>query len=544
MNFISQAVNNMLHKAGKRSYAEYFIKQLAPQDQPTAHKYFKDLYTLETAADPVVYFQKLQEFGRFVEDCKSRTSSPEVRKTFTAGIGIGSSLGGSTNMFGYKPQGTKIWNYFPNPFGVFAYFGEQYWAVGACLDLLRQEINSDGFMLKASEGVSEEKLREYYKKLTELDMDKLWVEHAVHKMLYGNFFALPHRGKRTRALVKYEILYPPRLAPIFNKSDFSIEGYQYSVGLLNRYYDADEIQKDSCASLFGRELGAPVLLSCVTEIETAMMTMSFNNNVMQKGNLLGKLVSMKAPENNEITGGANQDWVRQVQAQFDYIHSGSKAGQGVAVMSGVEAVHDMTKPGEVELNFRDSRIELDKRICTRTGIPSEKIGIPRSATAQYQPSLVENVINAQFDKTVNSYTADSARFFNKYLLQDLLHIYDAKLVPAGRYGAITLAAAQTIKELATAGPITTVNEAREKILGWEPLPPNDPRGNMVLNNAIGVDASSIPAMIAPEQLDPELGIDKIQSGKSLYIKFGGLDAGEVSHTPFKHTTFVHHVHKD
>ena len=234
-----------------------------------------------------------------------------------------------------------------------------------------------------------------------------------------------------------------------------------------------------------------------------------------------------------------------MQAQFDYIHSGTKGGQGIAVVSGVDGVHDMNRSGEIEVNFMKSRPELDKRICTRTGIPSEKVGIPRSATAQYQPSLVENVINAQFDKTVNSYTTNSARFFNKYLLQELLGIYDAKLVPAGRYGAITLAAAQTIRELAVAGPITTVNEAREKILGWEPLPPNDPRGNMVLNNAIGVDASSMPAMIAPEQIDPELDVDKIVQGKSaIYIKFGGLDAGEISKTPFKHITPVHAVTKD
>lgn len=530
MNFISQAVNNVLYKAGRRSYAEFWVKQFPAEYQVEAKQKLQELSTIETAADPAVYFKKLQELGSFADACQTRSKTLQGQKVLG---GPATAFQGGTTMFGYKPQGTKIWNFFPNPWGVFAYFGEQYWAVGACLDLLRQEINSDGFMLKASAGVSEEKLRGYYKQLNDLDIDKLWVEHAIHKMLYGNFFALPHYGKRTRRLVRYEILYPPRLAPLFNKSDFTIEGYEYSVGRVNRYYTAKEVQRDSNASLFGRQIGSPILLSCVTEIETAMMTMTFNNNVMQKGNLLGKLVSMKSPEGDQITGGVGNDWVKQVQAQFDYIHSGTKAGQGVAVISGVEDVFDMTKPGEVEINFMKSRVELDKRICTRTGIPSEKIGIPRSATAQYQPSLVENVINAQFDKTVNSYTTDSARFFNKYLLQDLLDIHDAKLVPAGRYGAITLAAAQTIKELAQAGPITTVNEAREKILGWEPLPPNDPRGNMVLNNAIGVDASSIPAMIAPEQVDPELDLDKILPGKSaIYIKFGGLDAGEISHSPF------------
>lgn len=519
---------------------EFWVKQFPPQLQPEAKRQLSELTMIETAADPVVYFQKLQELGRFADSCQIKSKSEKM-----IGNSVSSIYQGATTMFGYKPQGTKIWNFFPNPWGVFAYFGEQYWAVGACIDLLRQEINSDGFMLKASPGVSEEKLRGYYKQLNELNIDKLWVEHAVHKMLYGNFFGLPHYSKRNRKVVKYEILYPPNLTPKFNKTDMTIEAYVYNIGRVDRVYSPKEVQKDSSASLFGREIGSPILLSCVTEIETAMVTMTFNNNVMQKGNLLGKLIAMKAPEGGDgITNGVSNDWVKQVQAQFDYIHSGSKAGQGVAVVSGVENVHDMTKPGEVELNFMKSRIELDKRICTRMAIPSEKIGIPRSATAQYQPSLVENVINAQFDKTINSYTTDSARFFNKNLLQDLLGIYDAKLVPAGRYGAITLAAAQTIKELAVAGPITTVNEAREKILGWEPLPPNDPRGNMVLNNAIGVDASSIPNMIAPEQVDPELGLDKILPGKSIYIKFGGMNAGDISNSPFKTVRGFYELQKE
>ena len=281
MDFISRAVNKVLYEAGKRTYTEYYIKTFAQEDQATAKQYISDLFTLQTAADPAVYFQKRQEFERFEKVCQLKKFKPETRKAANLLNSFGTNGIQNGTYLGYKPQGTKIWNYFPNPFGVFAYFGEQYWVVGACLDLLAQEINSDGFMLKASEGVSEEKLRGYYKQLNELKIEELWVTHAVHMMLYGNFFALPHWGKRTRKLTKYEILYPPRLAPLFNNQDLSIEGYEYAIGKVNRYYPAGDVQKDSSPSLFGRELGAPILLSCVTEIETAMMTMSFNNNVMQ-----------------------------------------------------------------------------------------------------------------------------------------------------------------------------------------------------------------------------------------------------------------------
>ena len=310
------------------------------------------------------------------------------------------------------------------------------------------------------------------------------------------------------------------------------DNYEYYVGRIRRFYTTNEVDHAMNPTTQGKALGPPPLLSCTVEIETALTTMNFNNDVMQKGTLLGKIISLEVPDGDSITNSVNSDWVRQVQNHLQYLHSGTKSGQGMAAIAGVKDVFDITKPGEVELNFRESRPELDKRISTRLGIPSEKIGIPRSTTAQYQPSLVENVVNAQFDATINSYTVDAANFFNRFLLQDKLGIHDAKLVPAGRYGAITLAAAQTIKELAAGGPIITVNEAREKILGWEPLQPGDPRGNMVLNNSTGVPLEQGPTMTAPETLDPELeydkSFDKISQGKTLFIKIGGLDDGTIS----------------
>jgi hypothetical protein len=529
----SQVPNEWLRSAGKRSYLEYFVNQLEPSDRPTAKKYFQELYELEVAANPTIYFQKLQEFNGFIQEAATRNSPNKVDKTYM--------FRGNPTFFGYRVQGSKIWNYFPNPFGVFSYFAEQYWAVGRCIDLVRETIEADGFALKAGPNVTDEQLNEYYKKLISLDIEKLWVEQPIHMMVFGNFFALPHYGSKSRGLVKYEILYPPRLTPLFNRNTERIDGYEYVMGRLMRRYLTNEVDHEAGPSLFGKALGTPPLLSCVTELETALMTMTFNNNVMQKGGLLGKIVALEPPKDSgdAVSAGVNSQWVKEVQAQLDYIYSGTKAAQGVAAISGVKGVHEITKQGEVELNFRESRDGLDKRVCNRLGIPSEKLGIPRSTTAQYQPSLVENVVNAQFDGTVNSYTFKAARFFNEYLLRQHLGIHDAKLVPAGRYGAITLAAAQTIKELAAGGPTTTVNEARVKVLGWEPLPANDPRGNIVLDNSINRDVESVAAMIAPEAVDPYLEaekavgsqIDKIQTK---YIKFGGEGAGQIFYgTPGK-----------
>ncbi len=526
---LAQIPNNFLYKYGYRSLAEYKIKQLDPKDQQQGKQYLAKLTTLNNIADPEVGFRVLQEFDKFCE----RTNLAETTKAIKASKTVPSNFYSpqDAGYFGTRPQGSKIWSLFANPFGVFAYCDEQYGTVGRCFDLVRETITADGFALKGKEGVSEEKLIEYYKRLSALDIEELWVEFAIHNMAFGNFFALPHYSKRNRVLKKYEILYPPRLYPKFNKATYEIEEYQYTIGRLSMFYDVSEVDHAMHASLFGKQLGPPPLLSCITEIETALMTIAFNNNVMQKGGLVGKIVALEAQAGDDINSSISSDWQAEVQASLSYIHSGTKAGQELIALTGVKDVHDITRPGEIEANYRESRPEIDKRVCTRLGIPSEKIGIPRSSAVQYQPSLVENVINAEFDRTINSYTTKAARFFNRKLLQEKLGIYDAVLVPAGRYGAMTLAAAQSVKELAAGGPITTVNEARTQILGWAPLPPNDPRGNQVLDMSANRDPEAVAAAIAPESIDPELEADKslgkIQEGNCLFIKFGA-NGGEIS----------------
>lgn len=524
LNNLSRIANEFLYSMGRRSYAEYFIKQLPPEDQEEGRYYLTQLTNTKEAANPASYFRVLQDFTGFISKCQTKDVGKEVKKAYLF------ANPQDTGYFGTRPQGSKIWTFFPNPFGVFAYVAEQYWAVTRCINLVRETVEADGFALKADEGVSEETLIGYYKQLRELDIETLWVEFIAHSMLFNNFFALPHIGKRSRKLKKYEILYPPRLSPKFNNSTYEIEQYEYRIGKIRRYYSVDEVDHAMGASMFGKELGPPSLLSCITEIETALMTMSFNNNMLQKGFLISKLVSLKSEEGGDFNPSKNSDWREEVQMSLDSLHSGTKAGQGPLALTGVDGVYDITDPGAVELNFRESRPELDKRICNSLGIPSEKIGIPRSTTAQYQPSLVENVVNAQYDQTINSFTMKAARFFNKYLLQKHLGIYDAKLVPAGRYGAITLAAAQTVKELSQGGPLTTVNEARTTILGWAPLPPNDPRGNQVIDTSINRDPEAIRAQIAPEAIDPELEVEKdlgkISDG-SLYISFGE-NSGRIS----------------
>jgi len=533
---ISKTYNSLLYKTGQRSYLEYFIKSYKPEYQGAIKDFFSELSSTEVVKDPAQFYRRGLEFEQFLEtiNTKKDVQLPVVQADESSKSYI---LRGSADMFGYRPSGTKLWNYFANPFGVFAYISEQYWAIRRAIDLIREAVESDGFYLKSIKGTSETRLAEVYKILKNLKVDELRVELIAHLQNYGNAFILPHRT-RTRGIIKLELLLPNKLLPIFDRSTEEIIAWEYTVGRMKITYDVKDILHLKLPSLSSNKIGSPPLVSAITEIETILHAMNLNNTIFQKGGLIGWLISLENPKDADgIPTARSSDWVKEVQAQFDFLHAGAKAGHGVLAMNNIKDVHQMMKPGELDANYLEGKDHTAKMVSTLLGVPSEKIGIPRSTTAQYQPSLVENVVNAQFDATINRLTSKIDGFLNQQILVNLLGIQDIKIVPSGRYGALTLAAAQTINFLATTGKIITVNEAREKILGWEPLPPNDPRGNIVLDNsplkATGEGQTQLPDLLAPEQSDPDL--NEIESDKileeieALMLKVGGKDDGEYFH---------------
>ena len=101
-------------------------------------------------------------------------------------------------------------------------------------------------------------------------------------------------------------------------------------------------------------------------------------------------------------------------------------------------------------------------------------------------------------------------FINDYILRDMLNITDVRIVSSGRYGALTKNAAETIKTLADAGPLITVNQALDRILGWEPLPVDNERGNYVLDNSLNRDPDSVPLSVEPTEEDPNFGKMKLK----------------------------------
>jgi hypothetical protein len=112
-------------------------------------------------------------------------------------------------------------------------------------------------------------------------------------------------------------------------------------------------------------------------------------------------------------------------------------------------------------------------------------------------------------------------FINERILRDILGITDVRIVASGRYGALTKNAADTIKTLADAGPLITVNEALERILGWDVLPADNPRGNLVLDNTINRELET----------NPHLNFDKgvTSDGFLKGLVNGGFERKDITH---------------
>src|SRR5581483_4165978 len=246
--FVSKTWNEFLHNSGRRSEAEYLVKSLKPQLQAEAFNRLVELNSLQTVADPNLYYQKSIEFGKFLE----RTGGLDINQNNKSFI-----IRGSADLFGYRPAGTRIWNYFANPFGVFGYVSEQYPAVRMCIDLIRQTLEGDGFYLVADDGVSPKRLMEVYEILNELKLDFLRTEMICHLQIYGNTWLRPIKKgvgafKKLREL---KLLFPTRLLPVFERTTETIIEWEYIQGRIRSIYGKDDLLHLMLPSLQSDQIG-------------------------------------------------------------------------------------------------------------------------------------------------------------------------------------------------------------------------------------------------------------------------------------------------
>ena len=395
-----------------------------------------------------------------------------------------------------------------NVYGAYAFIARHHPAVRACIQVILDEITNDGFVLISQKGTTRKRLKEVYRRIKDSHVDELRLTLCKHLKIYGGAWLLPHSNLLGGKSDVIQILSPPRMLPDIDPVSDRIRGWIYKPGpgIGNINLPVDKVWHLRLFSVDDyRPIGDPPLSPAILDIEADMAASAFNNQVFQKGGLMGIIISVKVPEADDPFGDEELDIADELQERIDTQFSGTKTGQSAVVATGVENVYNVNPVGKLDSSFKTLHYEVAKTIANCLGVPPEKIAVSRSDTLQYIPSLVEDSVNAQFDKALNSLIMYVDDFINEKILKERFGITDVIIQSGGRYGALTKNAADTIKTLADAGPILTVNDALEKVLGWEPLSPDNPRGQLVLDNTENRDPEAKPMIKDPYEEDFNLG---------------------------------------
>lgn len=503
-------IDYLLHKFGYIPEKELILRSLPKDKQRKARNIIKRLNSLQSVANIGECYSLTKELAStFKEVSQSKGLSRHSKDAV--------QLIGSTDYQGFRPAMARLYNLFANPFGVYAFVARHHWAVKTSLAIIRDEISSDGFSLKAAKGVTKKRLKEVHDIVKDLKLAQLRLNMITHLELYGNCWVKPIKSAKEKYNLKLELLAPPKLLPIIDTTSDQIVGWDYYNGKSSEKFTLKDLYHMYLYSVDNyREIGDVPLGPALIPIEADMAADGYNNQQFQTGGLFGLVFSVEVPQSDDPLSEDSYDVVEEFQDRLDSQYSGMKAANKPLVMNNLKTVHNLGSAKNLDMAYQTLHQETAKTIAFCLGVPSEKIGVSRSQTLQYIPSLVEDSVNSAFDKTLNNLTTLVDTFINEKILKDKLGITDIKLVAGGRFGALTKNAADTIKTLADAGPILTVNDALDKVLGWETLPPDNPRGSYVLDNTVNRDAEAVPQAIDPDKPDMDL-VKKVSSNDFLSL---------------------------
>lgn len=411
----------------------------------------------------------------------------------------------------YNPAMSSLYQLFHNPLAVFAFICKHHPAVHSAINVIREEIANDGYVLKAEKGMSKKRLKEVHNILKKNRIGELRIRMAAQFKIYGNIWL-----KLDKDTGSIKLFAPTKLLPVIDTTTDKIKAWDFIQGSRTTRYAYDDLLHFYLYSADDYSgLGDPPLGPALVDIEADMCAAAFNNQVFKKGGLMGIIISLESPNVGDPMADDPEDLVDALQDRIDAQFSGARTGQSVMVGTDIKNVYNVSPVGKMDSSFQSLRMETAKTIATCLGVPPEKIAVSRSSTLQYIPSLVEDSVNASFDKTIYTLVEKVDDIINEKILKQFLNIKDVVIEAGGRYGALTKNAADTLKTLADAGPIVTVNDGLERILGWEPLPPDNVRGQWVLDNSKGrmegLNSSEIPRY--PGVVDPEK--PNFDLGKSL-----------------------------
>lgn len=520
---------------------EQILKELPIEKEKRARNLIHSLRDIRSFSNLTDYYNNQNELHGILKEAviniKNKGKLPAKLKSAVQLIDAGTT--------DYNPAMSSLYQLFHNPLAVFAFICKHHPAVHSAINVIREEIGNDGFVLKSEKGITKKRLKDVYKILKKNRIGELRIRMAAQFKIYGNIWL-----KMDKETGSIKLFAPTKILPVIDTTTDKIKAWDFIQGSKTTRYGYNDLLHFYLYSADDYSgLGDPPLGPALVDIEADMCAAAFNNQVFKKGGLMGIILSIEPPNVGDPMADDPEDLVDELQDRIDAQFSGARTGQSVMVATNLKNVYNVSPIGKMDSSFQTLRMETAKTIATCLGVPPEKIAVSRSSTLQYIPSLVEDSVNASFDKTIYTLVEKVDDIINEKIIKEFLGINDVIIEAGGRYGALTKNAADTLKTLAEAGPIITVNDGLERVLGWEPLPPDNPRGQWVLDNTKGrmegLNSSEIPrypGIVDPEK--PNYDIGKSLDSEKFFSLLQSIKAGKfeaVDNTYALDTEIVHYA---
>ena len=477
---------------------EQFIESLPNQVRGRVAHVLRKTDSLQVAGDLPTFMQTCMEASKELE-WVAKEYGPEGLGEETYGkichlIGMDDA--------GYRPQTARGWRFFLNPFALFSFYYEHHYAFNAAVEIIMTEVIHDHWSLVPANPdptnlPTPDETLEAQRKLEAAGITDLRLTLLKNGMVYGNSVLLPKRNPFPGAVVGFEPLVMDRLMPCLDKIDSSLLGWDYWYGTHSFFYPSEKVlhfNPNPCMRI--PQLGLPPLTPLITDIESDFFASALQRTAMEKAGMLGLIIVTSAPENQGVLAGKRDKFSEYLQKEIQNSFSGWKNAHGILVSNYIERVEKLSQFGDFDANFLKFRVEVAKAICIILQVPPEKISINRSQGLQYQAALVEDQINATFDKSVYAKVSKGDDFLNKNALP-LMGVDKFKIQANGRFGGLTLNGARCGLVASQIGGMFTFNEERDCFFGMSPLPAWDSRGHRIADNSSDRDPAMIPAEYAP-----------------------------------------------
>lgn len=465
--FFSQPVQKFLYNRGYTKELDVIrnvsLNVLDPQDKENISRRLDRVFKTGLWKDINSAAKEVSSLDKDIKKAFDKVD-PSVRKKTMSFL---NNLGA----VGYEPAGSVLKRLYPNPFQPYSFLGDNYWAADKARREFRVEVDRDSYVLVANDRTSKREIKAVNQILDILQIPLLWTTWVDHLNTFANIWLeVDDNLKNNITPDAIKMLLPEKVVPEYDRYQENVIAWKYITMGKEFVYPIGSLDHIQTYSLRSFQMGSPSLTSLIVEIEADMHATIFNNTFMQKGGLIRGVLSIAAPDGEQVLNEQSYiDYANIVQEKINKQNSGVRGGGQLLAMYGIDKFFDMGKANDINGLWDKTSDRTAARVAMMFGVSPERLGI--NNYSQYKnDALVADSIALSLDNNQYYLTGIIADYINKRILKDRLGIENITIQASGQYGAVSKAAAQFAQLLAQAGAkIMTVDEFRTKCLHWEPL---------------------------------------------------------------------------